>query len=383
MRVCDLTTLYIDGGEGGVNTYLYEKARDFAGRPDVEHLVVVPGERTERRRLFGSQLITIKSPRLPSNPEHRVLAALREVRRLLRDERPDVVEVDCAYLLGQVARAALPQAPVVGFYHVHLPTFIARPRASRLGPLVAATAERATWRYVDLCNRNCDRVVVSSPTIEERLRQAGFRVPLEQIPLGVNLALFQPRPARAADGPREVLYVGRLSREKDLDVLIAAFQRLCQRRPQERYRLTLIGEGPMRRELERRAAGDPRVRFLGRCPYGQTLAERYREADVLAVPSPNETFNLTVLEGLASGLPVVAVRQGGPRDLVGDEIGALARPGDPDDFARALAEVAGRGIAPETCREHVEATSSWQRTCDRLLALYEELASSRARAASA
>ncbi|HBP17432.1 MAG TPA: hypothetical protein DEA08_06535 [Planctomycetes bacterium] len=383
MHICDLTTLYIDHGEGGVNTYLFEKARHLAAQREqgspVRHTIVVPGRRDTRRQLFGSTLITVKSPSLPSNPQHRVLARVKEVKRILRDLRPDIVEVDCAYLLGQVAKSALPQVPVVGFYHVHLPTFIARPRASRLGPLLAATAERATWRYVDYCNRYCERVVVTSAPIEERLRQAGFRVPLQRVQLGVNLELFQPHQREAQDIV-ELLYVGRLSREKDLEVLLDAFQRLT---PRERYRLTLVGDGPLRRQLERQAAGDGRVRFLGAIPYGQELAQRYRQADVLAVPSPNETFNLTVLEGLASGLPVVAVRQGGPRDLVTDEVGALARPSDPADFARALHEVAKRRISPAFCREHVEARSSWTRTFDRLLDLYDEVCGQPARAASA
>lgn len=379
MRICDLTTLYIDGGEGGVNTYLTEKARDLADRSDCEHLVIVPGARTEVRELFGSRVYTVKSPRLPSNPQHRVLANFREVKRILRRERPDLVEVDCAYFLGQVARRALPNVPVVGFYHVHLPTFIARPRASRLGPLFAGAAERMTWRYVDYCNDTCDRVVVTSTPIRERLIQVGFQVPLEQVQLGVNLELFQPGPRlERSEDTIELLYVGRLSREKDISVLIDAFQRLPPN-----YRLTLIGDGPLRDELGAQARGEGRVRFLGRIPYGQQLAERYREADLLVVPSPNETFNLTVLEGLASGLPVVAVRQGGPRELVTPEIGALARPGDPEDMARAIQAVAARQIAPSVCREHVAQRSSWRRSFDRLLEVYAGACSARRAVASA
>lgn len=379
MRICDLTTLYIDGGEGGVNTYLTEKARDLAERSDCEHLVIVPGASSEVRELFGSRVYTVKSPRLPSNPQHRVLANFREVKRILRRERPDLVEVDCAYFLGQVARRALPNVPVVGFYHVHLPTFIARPRASRLGPLFAGAAERMTWRYVDYCNNTCDRVVVTSTPIRERLIQAGFQVPLEQVQLGVNLELFRPRddsePARSGT---ELLYVGRLSREKDISVLIDAFHRLP-----ETYRLTLVGDGPLRDELGAQAKGESRIRFLGRVPYGQALADHYRAADLLVVPSPNETFNLTVLEGLASGLPVVAVRQGGPRELVTPEIGALARPGDPADMARTIEAVAARQLLPSVCREHVAQRSSWRRSFDRLLEVYEGACSARRAVASA
>ena len=151
MHICDLTTLYIDHGEGGVNTYLFEKARHLAAQREqgspVRHTIVVPGRRDTRRQLFGSTLITVKSPSLPSNPQHRVLARVKEVKRILRDLRPDIVEVDCAYLLGQVAKSALPQVPVVGFYHVHLPTFIARPRASRRGSKPAPAPPKKRFLY--------------------------------------------------------------------------------------------------------------------------------------------------------------------------------------------------------------------------------------------
>jgi len=122
MRICDLTTLWIDGGTGGgVNTYLAEKARYLAQRGGTEHVIVVPGERTRKQRLYGSTLYTIKSPRLPANPPHRVLWNLSAVTKILQDELPSVVEVDCAYLLGKVAADALRSrnVPVVGFYHVH------------------------------------------------------------------------------------------------------------------------------------------------------------------------------------------------------------------------------------------------------------------------
>lgn len=371
MRICDLTTLYIDGGEGGVNTYLLEKARYLQARPGASHIAVVPGERDERRELFGSVVYTLRSPSLPSNPQHRVLTRFAEVRRILRAESPDIIEVDCAYLLGQVATRALTDAPVIGFYHVHLPTFIARPRASRFGWLFAGAAERATWRYVDYCNRACDRLVVTSHDMYRRLARAGFDGRLELVPLGVNLELFRPRADAASvreDRPTELLYVGRLSREKDLATLLAAFALLPD---PERWRLTLVGDGPVRADLEAQADGDPRVRFLGMQPYGEGLAALYSAADLLVQPSPNETFNLTVLEGLASGLPVVAIRQGGPQDLVSEEVGALANPGDPADLALQIEALAARRIPPAVCRRFVEERFPWERSFDRLLAVYE------------
>lgn len=372
MRVCDLTTLYVeDPCGGGVNTYLLEKARYLGERPGCDHLMIVPGERDACVERFGTRIHTIRSRSLPSNPMHRVLTNFGKVRRLLAAEAPDVVEVDSAYLLGKVARSALAgrDVPVIGFYHVHLPTFIARPRASRFGALVASTAERFAWRYVEFCNRVCDRVVVSSPDMVSRLKEAGYER-LDHVPLGVNVDLFHPRRERPAGGPRVLLYVGRLSPEKDLPVLLDAFARLA---PREDYRLHIVGDGPLLADLRRQAGGDPRVEFFGAIPYGEDLAARYAVADVLVVPSPNETFSLTVLEGLAAGLPVVAIDQGGPRDILGGapEVGALAAPGDAADLARCLERVATAAVSPAACRAHAAERYSWARTFERLLEVYE------------
>ena len=381
MRICDLTTLWIDGGTGGgVNTYLAEKAR-YLARRGAEHVIVVPGAHTRTERLYGSTLYTIKSPRFPPNPQHRVLWNLLAVTRILRDERPTVVEVDCAYLLGKVAAAALRSGnvPVVGFYHAHLPTFIARPWVSRFGSTVSRVTERLAWHYVRYCNRRCDRLIVTSRDIRDRLTAEGF-TKLDYVPLGVNLDLFRPAANGAAE-PTTLLYVGRLSPEKDLDILVDAFKLLSARGD---YRLNIVGEGPLRGRLERRAAGDPRIAFLGSLEYGDALARTYARADVFTLPSPNETFNLAVLEALASGLPVVGARQGGPVDLVHPGVGALAEPGNAADFASKVERVvAERQGGARRCREYVERNFSWERTFERLLSIYGEVIALRNGAASA
>ena len=372
MRICDLTTLWIDGGTGGgVNTYLAEKARYLAQRGGTEHVIVVPGERTRKQRLYGSTLYTIKSPRLPANPPHRVLWNLSAVTKILQDELPSVVEVDCAYLLGKVAADALRSrnVPVVGFYHVHLPTFIARPGVSRFGSTVSRVTERLAWQYVRYCNRHCDRLIVTSRDIHERLTAEGF-TKLDYVPLGVNLDLFRPE-ATGNGYPVTLLYVGRLSREKDLDVLVDAFKLLASRGD---YRLNIVGAGPLRSRLERQAAGDPRIAFLGSLDYGENLAKIYASADVFTLPSPNETFNLAVLEALASGIPVVGARQGGPVNLVHPGFGALAEPGNAADLAAKVEKVvAEKNGCVHTCREYVEQNFSWERTFKRLLSIYGEV----------
>lgn len=369
MKVCDLTTLYIDGGAGGVNTYLEEKARFFEELGgSVEHTVIIPARRTERRKLHGSSVHAIRSPRLPWNSEHRVIVNFRAVRAILQREAPDVIEVDCAYLLGRLARKALPRSrtQIYGFYHVHLP-FEAERVGRNLGSGLGWMLDRIFWRYTAHCTRPLLRLLVPSRDLLGRLRERGFRR-LLHVPLGVNLDLFQPGNGRNGSPVRTVLYVGRLSGEKELRVLFQAYQSLAER--ETGLRLVLAGDGPLRPMVEAMTRSRSDVVYHGLCPYGPELARLYAGADVLAMPGRNETFGLAVLEAMASGLPVVAARRGGPVELIPPAVGALARPGDPGDLAEKLSLVLARGPAVRRCRRHVEEHYSWDRTFNRLLEIY-------------
>ena len=377
MRICDLTTLYIDGGAGGVNTYLLEKARylaDHGGMKD--HTMIVPGAYNSKQSLFASTLYTIKSPRFFYNPHHRILTNYRQIRQLLTAMNPDLIEVDCSYLLGRWAQAAMGKrcVPLVGFYHTHLPSFYVRPLTQRFGNAVAQVAEACAWRYITYCMAPLDKVLVASQDIYARL-VTRLATKVEHVPLGVNMDLFAPRPPQSLAAGKErpvILYVGRLSQEKDLAVLFEAFRLLNQRGT---YQLCIVGDGPLRPQTERFVRTTAHAVYAGMIPYGECLAELYATADVLALPSRNETFGLTILEALASGLPVVAINQGGPTDLLHARVGALAAPGDPVDFADKLACVLMDKSLAQQCRAYVAEYFSWDKTFMKLLTVYEHLLS--------
>jgi len=375
MRICDLTTLYIDGAAGGVNTYLTEKARYLAAHGGAtQHTIIVPGARNATQSIFGSTLYTVRSPRFFYNPHHRILTNYAYIKQLLTVAKPDLIEVDCVYFLGRWARAAMDQrrVPLVGFYHTHLPSFYARPLTQRFGNLVAQTIETWAWRYMAYCMQPLDRVLVASNDIYTRL-VTSIDKKVEQVALGVNLDLFAPRPQHRTMGGRDrpvILYVGRLSQEKDLAILFEAFRILSQRGA---YQLRIVGDGPLRPQTERFVRSTAHAVYMGMIPYGKRLAEIYAAADVLALPSRNETFGLTILEALASGIPAVAVKQGGPTDLLHARVGALATPGDPVDFAEKLAHVLGDKSLMQHCRAYVAEHFSWDKTFLKLLAIYDNL----------
>lgn len=372
MHICDLTTLYIEGGGGGVNTYLIEKARYLAEHhATFRHTIIVPGNRNATRSLYGSTVYTLRSPRFFYNPHHRIMMHSRHVKQLLAEMKPDLVEVDCIYFLGRWAAAALGprRVPLVGFYHTHLPSFYARPLTQRFGTSIARRSEAWAWSYMAYCMRPLDKILVASSDIYKRLIER-IDKKVVHVPLGVNLDLFQPRPLAAARRRPVILYVGRLSQEKDLDVLFDAFHHLNR---DGAYQLHIVGDGPLRARTERFARSTPGAVYVGPIPYGESLAARYTLADVLALPSRNETFGLAILEALASGLPVVAIDQGGPSSLLNAQVGALAAPGDASDFAGKIAHVLASRMSAAHCRDYAKQHFSWDKTFVKLLDIYDNL----------
>ena len=147
-------------------------------------------------------------------------------------------------------------------------------------------------------------------------------------------------PAAASESGHELLSVGRLDAEKNPLLLLDVLARL--RRGGERWSVRVCGEGALRAELEARAAerrlGDA-VRFEGYVPFGEELLHHYRHSDALVVPSRSEGLPQTIVEALASGLPVVSSDVGGIRATFHESV-ALVAPGDADGIATWLRRLA-------------------------------------------
>jgi glycosyltransferase involved in cell wall biosynthesis len=166
-----------------------------------------------------------------------------------------------------------------------------------------------------------------------------------------------------------LLYAGRLAREKRIEWL----RPLCDALPD--VSLAIVGDGPVREELEERFRGTPTV-FTGYLQ-GEDLSQAYASADLFVFPSATETFGIVILEAMASGLPVVAVGAGGPIDQVHhDRDGYLSDPQDPADFLawvkRATADRDRLHQMGEAARVYAE-TQTWEAVLDDLMDLYAEL----------
>lgn len=232
--------------------------------------------------------------------------------------------------------------------------------------------------------RRCAAVLVCGSLGVEFFRAYG--VPRERLfmtPYEPDYALFQSVPSIAVEGGRRrwglpagrsrLLFVGRLAREKRVDLLIDAFQLVSSRRSE--WDLVIAGAGPEQARLMRRAQGS-RVRFLGLIEPAQ-LPELYACCDALALPSDHEPWGVVVNEALAAGLALVcADRVGAAAELIRDgRNGRCFVAGSLPSLADALLEVTDparlatfRAAAPAVLAE-------WRRTADPVAGLRAALAS--------
>ena len=211
------------------------------------------------------------------------------------------------------------------------------------------------------------------------LRYAPRAKAITVVPYGIDLSRFRP-PARNGATPDDVVIgsVARLSREKGLDVLLAALAQLIERGAP--VRLVLAGDGPERARLERLARKlgiASRVDFRGEVPHDQVPAV-LAELDVFALPSRAEGFGVAALEAAAMELPVVASNVHGLPDVVDDgRSGLLVPPNDAEALAaameRLIADAGLRGAMGQAGRALVERRYRWEENAAQMERLYHHL----------
>jgi glycosyltransferase involved in cell wall biosynthesis len=200
------------------------------------------------------------------------------------------------------------------------------------------------------------------------------------VPHGVDTAAFHPeedeRVASRRDG-RSILFAASVSQRKGILDLIEAFPRIQAAVPDAR--LTIAGTGDdferVRQRVESLGCQD-RITFLGRIPR-EELAKVYRQHDLYCLPSYGEPFATTLLEAMASGMPVVSTNTGGTPFMVTPAGGRLVAPGDVQGLAGAISEILAsrqlqRSMSCENRRLALE-KYAWSKVIDRLEAIYFEV----------
>ncbi len=226
-----------------------------------------------------------------------------------------------------------------GIYHTDFPEYIRILTDDKF-------LESLGWRYMRWLYGQQDTVFVNSEQYRQSWIDRGIEPDkIKLLPRGLDTELFEPerrdpkfwqrfekRRKQSADQRLvRLLYVGRVSKEKDLDVLAAAYTKL--REENAPMKLYIVGHGPYQKTL---AENLPEAVFTGYLA-GEDLATAYASADIFVFPSTTDTFGNVIIEAQASGLPAVVSNLGGPSELIEDGVdGIVTKALDAEDFARGI-----------------------------------------------
>jgi alpha-1,6-mannosyltransferase len=378
MKLCDLA-LFSPKTSSGVRTYIANKIQYVhSRRASLQHIVIVPGQEDSVSIEGSTKVIVVRG--VPCfYPGLSIAINIGKIADIIEHEAPDLIEVNCQYTLPLAAFLATQRrrTPIVGVYHTDVPACV-RHMTVNAGPTMSALFEKMVALYIGAIYRHCTMTVILNSMMRARMDQLGVRE-MCYLPCGVDVTTFNPQrsdPAfrrRYGIGPDQIilLYVGRLSVEKELDVLFAAHARLCP----ERFVLLIAGDGPQTDLVRKHADAHSSVRYLGHFDNLSDLAVVYASSDIFVIPGRYETFGMATLEAIASGLAVVGIQGSGTASIVPEEIGVLTPAGDSGAMAVGATTVA------QWPRERVRNVSSsfasenfaWESVLDEYFKLYRRL----------
>jgi alpha-1,6-mannosyltransferase len=399
---------------GGIRTF-YLALLEGANRLRRPMRLVVPGDQDRAQDIgeFG-RIYYVKSPRSPIFdsryrlilPHKFLLPGTNGLRRILRLERPELVEVCDKYSLCWLA-GALRQGWISG---VARPTLVgincermddsvsayiaAAPAAARLAAFYLGKAYAPLFDFHIAVSRYVSAELYDAcPALQERLKV---------LPMGVHFDNLGPQhrdPGLRARLQREsggnpttalLLYAGRLSREKNLGLLVSMMEQLrCAAKSDSNghqttvspdCRLLVAGGGPLEgwlREQGNRLGG--RIHLLGHVGSRPELARLLASVDVFVHPNPHEPFGIGPLEAMASGTPLVAPDSGGVLEYASSTCTWLAQP-QGDAFAQAVLDVLSDSAAARAKTERARSVAErldWRNVAEQFFTTYEELHAAR------
>ncbi len=348
MRVCLVSYEFPPYG-GGEASYTHALATAFSRRGH-DVTVMVPKTRNPPNAESGDFHVLAIETAGPIRGARFLSGAERALDSVASTEKPDIVHVTFDYptFLFHVRRRGIPCVATV--HHLHLVEALSMSASGggglRRGLPLFLRASILTSLEGRLL-RQCDTALaVSRFTASTVERYLG----IDPRRLRVVMNGIDPTPFERGDGEafrtmfpgvkeKAVLYVGRLSQTKGIDLLVEAFARIKKENPESS--LVLVGSGDPKfvRKLMLRAASlgiSNDVVFTGRIP-GSLLPHAYAASSLTVLPSHMEGFGLSVLESMASARPAVATRVGGvPEILVDGKTGILVPPGDAGGLASAI-----------------------------------------------
>ncbi|NPV91441.1 MAG: glycosyltransferase family 4 protein [Firmicutes bacterium] len=284
-------------------------------------------------------IFRFRSFRSPTNNDFSVAIPISlKMGSIIKGLDLDLIHVHSPFLLGRLGavQARRMGIPLVFTYHTLYEQYV------HYVPLQQDLTRRLTVQITRYFCNQCDTVITPTSKVKQILDDYGVKSPIEVLPTGIDLDRFKNGDRQwlrkkfgLSQGDKVLLFVGRLSKEKNLEFLIRAFTRIAGL--PDVY-LVLVAQGPEEdalKELVRDLGLGDRVIFAGRM-VDDDLVNSYYGADLFVFPSVTETQGLVVVEAMATGLPVVALDAFGVSEMVDNGINGILTDHDLECFSSAV-----------------------------------------------
>jgi glycosyltransferase involved in cell wall biosynthesis len=240
---------------------------------------------------------------------------------------------------GPIGMAALAiskilKLPICGTYHTALPQYAQILTGDN-------TIEDIMWKFMIWYYDQMDYIYVPSRDTGEELMEKGIHPDkIKVFPRGIDIDRFHPRKRNGylkkhyqIKETFKLLYVGRVSKEKNLHLLVDVFKTLLE--TVKNVHLVIVGDGPYLDEMKEQLQDMP-CTFTGYLE-GEELSFVYASSDIFVFPSTTDTFGNVVLEAQASGIPVIVTDKGGPHEnMLENQTGMVVNADDPKDLLEAI-----------------------------------------------
>ncbi|HEB37253.1 MAG TPA: glycosyltransferase family 1 protein [Thermoplasmatales archaeon] len=363
MRIALVTEWFVSH-EGGVASHVRELA-SWLRKKDVEVCIVTNEVKDEVN--IDVEIIETPGPRDPLFK----LNISPSLKSKLKDVLKDVDVVHSHHAFSRLPLSSIYVSHKLGIHSVlttHTVSFL--PELEYFWQAISYSYPKYRLRL-----KKVDRIIAVSNAAKRFIQYFTDREDIVVIPNGVDINRFKPREKK--EFGKNLLYVGRIVPKKGLHVLLYAMKKVVEK--DDEVKLRIAGKGrllPLMKSLSKMLDIERNVNFLGYVP-DKDLPELYRSSDLLILPSiTGESFGITLLEAMASGLPVIGTNVGGVPEII-NGCGKIVEPGKPNQLSRAILDLLKdfdrMKELGEKGRERVEKLYSWDVVGEKIFNVYKEL----------
>ncbi|MDE1869874.1 MAG: glycosyltransferase [Candidatus Micrarchaeota archaeon] len=370
---------YLPAMDGVVNSMLnFKKELERRGH---KVYIFTSGDKQSKRIYSEKRVFITTGIKFKPYPQYKIALFPYKSIMNLRDLGIDVVHVQTPFSMGLAGMtiAKLGKYPLVGSFHTMVNDKRIIESYYPKNKMLQKFTSKYLWQYIQFFYRRCDATIVPTDAIDKFIKKSGVQN-VHIVPNSIDTRTFNPkvngssirRKLKIKKGEKMVLYIGRTSKEKRIEILLQAAKQILKKRKDVKF--VIGGTGPAfeyYKSMANRLGLGANIKFIGFVEQS-VLPKMYAACDVFCIPSTFETQGIVALEAMASGKPVVGADYLALKELIKNgKNGEKFKPGDYISCAKKIERVLNN--SDKYTYRAVETAKSFaiDKATDKLLEVYQ------------